>query len=156
MVEAKFGNIALGTSLNALKFHRDPLCVAETRAVRIRAALVRFGLISGVRSESLEAMLTTPLGRLRVVGLLEGISFLLLLGIAMPLKYFAGQPLAVRYVGMAHGILFLLYLLAIVPVALDFRWRLKTIGLAVLASFLPCGPFVLDAKVLKSLAAGQR
>jgi integral membrane protein len=101
-------------------------------------------------------MLATPLSRLRLVGLLEGVSYLLLLGVAMPLKYVLGEPLAVRYVGMAHGILFLLYLLAIVPVALDFRWRLKTIGLAVLASFLPCGPFVLDAKVLKSLAAGQR
>lgn len=102
------------------------------------------------------SMPTTPLSRLRLVGLLEGISFVVLLGIAMPLKYLADQPLAVRYVGMAHGILFLLYLLALVPVALDFRWRWKTIALAVLASLLPCGPFVFDAKVLKSLAEGQK
>lgn len=98
-------------------------------------------------------MFATPLARLRTLGLLEGASFLLLLFIAMPLKYLADQPLAVRYVGMAHGVLFLLYLLAIVPVALDQRWPLKTITLAVLASLLPAGPFVFDAKVLKPLAA---
>lgn len=97
-------------------------------------------------------MFSTPLSRLRLIGLLEGISFLALLLIAMPLKYAADQPLAVRYVGMAHGILFLLYLLAIVPVALDYRWSWRTAALAVLASVLPAGPFIFDAKVLKPLA----
>ena len=56
--------------------------------------------------------LKTSLGRLRVIGWWEGVSFLLLLGVAMPLKYFADWPLGVRYVGMAHGILFLLYVVA--------------------------------------------
>ena len=98
-------------------------------------------------------MPATPLARLRLVGLLEGLSFLALLLIAMPLKYAAHQPLAVRYVGMAHGILFLLYLLAVVSVALDFRWSWKTSALAVLASVLPAGPFIFDHKVLKPLAA---
>ena len=93
-------------------------------------------------------MLATPLSRLRLVGLLEGVSYLLLLGVAMPLKYVFGEPFAVRYVGMAHGILFVLYLLAMVPVALDFRWSLKTVALGVLASILPAGPFIFDAKVL--------
>lgn len=97
-------------------------------------------------------MLSSSLSRLRLVGSLEGASFLVLLLIAMPLKYAADQPLAVRYVGMAHGVLFLLYLLAIVPVALDHRWSWKTVALAVLASILPAGPFVFDAKVLKPLA----
>ena len=94
----------------------------------------------------------TPLARLRLVGLLEGVSFLVLLLVAMPLKYFAGQPLAVRYVGMAHGVLFMLYLLALVPVALDRRWGWKTCALAVLASVLPAGPFVFDARVLRPAA----
>lgn len=98
-------------------------------------------------------MLATPLSRLRLVGFLEGLSFLVLVLIAMPLKYFAGEPLAVRYVGMAHGILFLLYLLALVPVALDFRWGWQRVGLAVLASLLPAGPFVFDARVLAPLAS---
>ena len=97
-------------------------------------------------------MLATPLSRLRLVGFLEGLSFLVLVLIAMPLKYFADSPLAVRYVGMAHGILFLLYLLALVPVALDHRWSLRTVALAVLASLLPAGPFVFDARVLAPLS----
>ncbi|MBC8012153.1 MAG: DUF3817 domain-containing protein [Burkholderiales bacterium] len=101
-------------------------------------------------------MLATPLARLRLVGLLEGVSFLVLLLIAMPLKYAAGQPLAVRYAGMAHGVLFLLYLLALVPVALDHKWGWKTCALAVLASVLPAGPFVFDHKFLKPLAASSK
>ncbi|HTO03360.1 MAG TPA: DUF3817 domain-containing protein, partial [Opitutus sp.] len=51
-------------------------------------------------------ILKTPLSRLRFIGWWEGVSFLVLLGIAMPLKYLAGEPAAVRVVGMAHGILF--------------------------------------------------
>jgi integral membrane protein len=98
-------------------------------------------------------MLSSAVSRLRLVAFLEGLSFLVLLLIAMPLKYAAGQPLAVRYVGMAHGILFLLYLLAIIPVALDHRWSWKTVALAVLASVLPGGPFVFDAKYLKPRSA---
>jgi integral membrane protein len=101
-------------------------------------------------------MLTPSLARLRLVGLLEGISFLLLVGVAMPLKYLFGQPLGVRYVGMAHGILFLLYLAAILPVAVNQRWSWKTIGLAAIASLLPCGPFVFDAKFLKPIADRQK
>ena len=97
-------------------------------------------------------MLSNPLSRLSVTGLLEGASFLLLLFVAMPLKYFAGEPLAVRAVGMAHGVLFLLYLLAVIPVALDHRWGWRKLALALLASLLPGGPFVFDAKVLKPLA----
>jgi len=95
--------------------------------------------------------LATPLARLRLIGLLEGVSFLVLLLVAMPLKYLADQPLAVRYVGMAHGVLFMLYLLALVPVALDRCWSWRTCALAVLASVFPAGPFVFDARVLRPL-----
>ena len=49
-------------------------------------------------------MLSTPIGRLRAIGLIEGISFLLLLFVAMPLKYFAGFSTAVKITGMAHGV----------------------------------------------------
>lgn len=100
-------------------------------------------------------MPTAPLARLRLVGFLEGLSFLALVLIAMPLKHFADQPLAVRYVGMAHGILFLLYLLAAVPVALEYSWSWRTCGLAVLASLLPAGPFVFDARVLAPLVRSK-
>ena len=67
-------------------------------------------------------MLSTPIGRLRLVGILEGISFLVLLGIAMPLKYLAGQPEAVKVVGWAHGALFVLYVGAVMQAALAHGW----------------------------------
>ena len=96
---------------------------------------------------------STVLGRLRIVGLLEGLSFVLLLFIAMPLKYAAGQPEAVRIIGMAHGVLFIGYLLAILQAHLGYDWSWKRSALLVLASIIPFGPFIADAKLLKPLAA---
>jgi integral membrane protein len=90
-------------------------------------------------------MWRTPIRRLRWVGFLEGVSYLVLLGIAMPLKYFAGLPLAVRIVGSVHGGLFILFFLAVADVA---RRREKPLaGLwskAAIASVIPCGTFVFD------------
>ena len=91
----------------------------------------------------------SALGRLRVIGFLEGVSFILLLGIAMPLKYFAGAPGAVSVVGMAHGVLFIAYLLAVVQAAIEYGWKLKLVALLVLASVLPYGPFIADARLLR-------
>jgi integral membrane protein len=98
----------------------------------------------------------TSLGRLRVIGWWEGVSFLLLLGVAMPLKYFADWPLGVRYVGMAHGILFLLYVLAAIQAALDRNWTWKRTALVLVASLLPAGPFVVDARILREELAAEQ
>lgn len=95
--------------------------------------------------------LSTSLGRLRLVGFLEGVSFLLLVGIAMPLKYMADQPVYVRVVGMAHGILFLAYVMAIVQAHLEYGWPLRRSFLLFLASLLPFGPFIADKKLLRGL-----
>jgi integral membrane protein len=89
-------------------------------------------------------VLKTSLGRLRVIGFVEGVSFLVLLGAAMPLKYLADMPLAVKIVGSAHGGLWILMLLAVADVAWRHSWPAKRIAGAVLASVLPGGPFVLD------------
>jgi integral membrane protein len=94
----------------------------------------------------------TPLGRLRVIGWWEGVSFLLLLGVAMPLKYFAGMPQAVRIVGLAHGVLFMLYVAAALHAAWTHRWPWRRTGLVLLASVLPAGPFLVDAKILRETA----
>lgn len=91
----------------------------------------------------------TSLGRLRVIGFWEGVSFLVLLLIAMPLKYMVGYPQAVSVVGMAHGILFMLYLWAAIQAALEHDWTWKRTLLVMVASVLPAGPFVVDAKILK-------
>ena len=97
--------------------------------------------------------LKTPWGRLRVIGFWEGGSFLLLLGVAMPLKYFAGLPLAVRVVGLAHGIFFLLYVVATLQAAHAQDWPWKRTALVLAAGLLPAGPFVMEARILRGLAA---
>jgi integral membrane protein len=95
----------------------------------------------------------TTLNRLRSVGILEAISFLLLLGIAMPLKYAFGQPEMVRIVGMAHGVLWILYVGLAGLGQLDYKWPLKTTVLLLIASMLPFGPIVADAKLLRQVNA---
>ena len=92
----------------------------------------------------------TSIGRLRVIGVWEGISFLVLLLIAMPLKYLADWPLAVRYVGLAHGVLFMMYVWAALQAALDHRWPWRRTAAVLLASLLPAGPFVVDARILRA------
>jgi integral membrane protein len=86
----------------------------------------------------------------RKIGMLEGASFLILLGIAMPLKYFAGMPMAVTIVGALHGLLFVLYLLAIIYATISLRWKFGRVLGAFLAAFLPFGPFVFDARLRKN------
>ena len=107
--------------------------------------------VGGGWLERIMKWIQSSLGRLRVIGFLEGLSFLVLLGIAMPLKYFAGEPEAVRVVGMAHGVLFLGYVAAVLQATLEHGWKLKITALLLIASLLPFGPFVADAKLLKKL-----
>lgn len=95
------------------------------------------------------------LSRLRLLGWLEGVSFLVLLGVAMPLKYLAGLPQAVRVVGMLHGILFLLFVGAVAHVAVQRRWSWKWVAGALVAAVLPFGPFVFDAR-LRDAGGGGR
>jgi integral membrane protein len=94
-----------------------------------------------------ENMQETPIRPLRVVGLLEGASFLILLGIAMPLKHIYGYPLAVRFVGSLHGMLFLMYLFFLAQVRSQLKWPLAKVMTAFVAALLPFGTFVLDRRL---------
>lgn len=94
-------------------------------------------------------LLNTAIGRFRIIAFLEGMSYLILLFIAMPLKYYAGMPWAVKQVGMAHGVLFLLFIVALIHVMFVHKWSIGKGILAFLASLVPFGTFVLDAKMLK-------
>jgi integral membrane protein len=89
-------------------------------------------------------MLATAIGRLRAVGLAEGASFLLLLGIAMPLKYFAGMPLAVRVVGLIHGVLFIAFCVVLAQAMRAQGWPVRRAARYLAASLLPFGTFVID------------
>lgn len=84
---------------------------------------------------------------LRRVGLYEGISFLVLLGIAMPLKYAADMPMAVKVVGWAHGVLFMLFLFALWQAQRAWKWDLEKTAWSFMASILPFGTFVVDARI---------
>jgi len=84
---------------------------------------------------------------LRKAGIAEGISFLVLLCIAMPLKYFLQQPLAVKIVGWIHGILFVAFLFLAWEYKTDRNKSLKWFALAFLAAIIPTGTFFFDKKL---------
>lgn len=86
----------------------------------------------------------------RVLGYLEGISFLLLVCIAMPLKYFFHQPMAVKVVGSLHGLLFVAYCLLAMVVFYKEKWPVHQLILCWVLSCLPLGTFWFDRKYLKS------
>lgn len=81
---------------------------------------------------------------LRVIAFLEGISYLALLGVAMPLKYVAGIPSAVRWTGLAHGILFMAFVAVLVQVAMAERWNARRIAFGLVAAVVPFGTFAFD------------
>ncbi len=91
-----------------------------------------------------KSLLTTSLGWLRIIGFMEGLSFLILVCIAMPLKYYAGRPEAVKHVGMAHGLLFIAYIALVLLVSLKHKWSVKEILIALIASFVPLGTFYAE------------
>ncbi len=92
-------------------------------------------------------MLQNPIRTLRIVGFIEGVSYLLLLGVAMPLKYLADMPSAVRVVGMAHGILFIAFVAALVWTASVRKWPLLRSIEGFVASLYPFGTFIFDRKL---------
>lgn len=84
---------------------------------------------------------------LRKVGLLEGVSLLVLLFVAMPLKYIWQQPGAVKVVGWIHGALFVLFMLLVLRVYEQKGWPFKKVVYAFVAAFLPFGTFVFDKQL---------
>lgn len=88
-----------------------------------------------------------PIPLLRRLALIEGVSFLILLFIAMPLKYLAGMPMAVKIVGWAHGLLFVAFCFALLQTMLTMNWGFKRAAIVFIASLLPFGPFVLDRRM---------
>ena len=101
-------------------------------------------------------MLTTSLGRLRLLGLLEGLSLLVLVGIAVPLKHYYHDPSLVRALGPVHGLLFLLFVLNTLRVGVEYRWQFATTTWkALLACLVPFGTFYVDRKILAPMQAHQ-
>ena len=86
----------------------------------------------------------------RRIAITEGISFLVLLFIAMPLKYGADIPEVVNYVGWTHGILFVMFLFLAVAVSIRYKKKFLFVIKAFLASILPFGTFVLDKQMKRN------
>jgi integral membrane protein len=84
---------------------------------------------------------------LRVIGILEGISYLLLLCVAMPMKYYFGIPEAVKTVGWAHGVLFIAYIPAVFLARKAMQWEFFQLLIALAASLIPFGTFWLDKQL---------
>ena len=82
--------------------------------------------------------------RLRYIGIIEGVSSLLLFFVAMPLKYFFGLPEFVSVVGMVHGILFTLYIVLLIQSAMVLKRSLGWIAKCFVASVFPFGPFIIE------------
>lgn len=94
-------------------------------------------------------MTLTPIFLLRFFAWLEGISYILLLGVGMPLKYLYEMPKPNFYIGMAHGILFFVYCGLVLVVKSDKNWNFSKTFWALFASLIPFGTFVADAKLFR-------
>lgn len=93
----------------------------------------------------------TKIGRLRVIGFLEGLSLLLLIGIAVPLKYLSGNPGMVKMLGPVHGAIFLLFLLNALSVGVEQGWKARTTGKVLAACFIPFGTFYIDRHIFRNI-----
>lgn len=94
----------------------------------------------------------TKIGRLRLVAFLEGLSLLVLVGIAVPLKYLNNDPSLVKTMGPIHGMLFVLFVFNTISVGVEYKWKFSTTTWKVLlACFIPFGTFYIDKTILSRI-----
>jgi len=86
----------------------------------------------------------------KIIALLEGISLLLLLFIAMPLKYLFDLPVFVKVIGMMHGLLFIGYILLAILLKIEENWENKKLSVICLASIIPFGTFYIERKYFRN------
>ncbi len=89
------------------------------------------------------------LKRFRIVAIAEGWSFIILLFVAMPMKYLMDFPWAVKYTGWVHGLLFVAYIFTLIAVWADKGWRFSKVVLAFVVSLIPFGTFWFDRRLSK-------
>ncbi|MES2386753.1 MAG: DUF3817 domain-containing protein [Bacteroidota bacterium] len=96
--------------------------------------------------------INTNIGRLRLIALTEGLSLIVLVAIGMPMKYMFHDHTIVKAVGPVHGVLFLLYVLNTLTVAIEYKWKFfSTTWKVLLASFVPFGTFYVDHAILSKM-----
>lgn len=84
----------------------------------------------------------------KIIALLEGVSLLALLFFAMPMKYIFNNPVFVKHIGMAHGLLFLLYIALAFLLKMEEKWDSKKFAIICIASIVPFGTFYIEKKYL--------
>ncbi|WP_299015411.1 DUF3817 domain-containing protein [uncultured Polaribacter sp.] len=84
----------------------------------------------------------------RIISFLEGVSYLLLLFIAVPIKYLQGDASYVKMLGMPHGLLFMLYIVFAIVIQKQMKWSFKTLAIVLACSVIPFGTFYVDKKYL--------
>ena len=99
----------------------------------------------------MQSLFKTKIGRLRILGFLEGISLLLLLFVAVPLKYGSHDATLTKTLGPIHGALFLLFILNTLSVGVEQKWQSKTTWKVIVACFIPFGTFYIDKKILSKI-----
>ncbi len=95
-------------------------------------------------------LFNTTIGKLRLIGFAEGVSYLILLFIAMPLKYLWGQPEMVRICGSIHGFLFVLYVMYVWLCKTEYRWDTRKATILLVISMVPFGNFYADKHHLRT------
>ena len=85
----------------------------------------------------------------RIVSFFEGVSYLLLLFVAVPIKYFQGDVSYVKLLGMPHGILFMLYIVLAIVLRKEMKWDSKSFTIILLCAIIPFGTFYVDKKYLR-------
>ena len=101
-------------------------------------------------------MLKSKVGRLRVLSLIEGLSLVLLVFFAVPMKYMFDSPMFVRYIGMAHGVLFLSLGALTLMVGIELGWKFKRMAMIMVASVIPFGCFYVDKKLFTEVMNEQK
>jgi integral membrane protein len=97
--------------------------------------------------------ITTKIGRLRLTALLEGLSLLVLVLIAVPLKYGWDDPSLVKIMGPVHGFLFLFFVINTISVGIEYHWKFReTTWKVLLACFIPFGTFYVDYTILSKMS----
>jgi len=103
----------------------------------------------------MKSILNTKVGKLRLIGLMEGLSLLVLMGIAVPIKYIYGDPALVKTIGPIHGLLFLFFVINTLMVAIEYRWKFnETTWKVLLACLIPFGTFYIDYAILRKMESG--
>ncbi len=101
---------------------------------------------------NMKALLQSRIGRLRILGFLEGITLIFLVFVAVPMKYGFDNPWGSKIVGPIHGALFLLFVFNAISLGVEKGWKFwKTASTIFIASFIPFGSFYIDKTVLSKI-----